>query len=368
MEYTKTELHTHLVGMLSAEEFVDFIKKCEIDSFKFEDERLIPNDLLNEAYYKLIQIKDKEVISYNKMNLYYCNRTEILKSIVNEYAKKYSISNKKASKYIYNLLINESLRSLVKQGVEYVEISYSFSDRISNFIIDNDLKDKIKCKFLLSTQRTAPAQSTDPNVNTFEKASKNLKKILEQGNCVGFDIMGEETKLRDEELDYNDKNHSFMVKLAILFDTLLRFDNTTLRIHSGETKESFNNTLFILKMIDELTTKMNIVIPPPEIRIGHGLYFNKEEEYISLLKKFGCIIEINASSNLKLGNIESEEFIPYNFYITNGIPIVISTDSHGLYGTTIPKEDERANRVIRNDEKYNKIVEQDEKLLFKKGK
>ena len=46
MEYTKTELHTHLVGMLSAEEFVDFIKKCDIDSFLFDDKivNLIKSD------------------------------------------------------------------------------------------------------------------------------------------------------------------------------------------------------------------------------------------------------------------------------------------------------------------------------------
>lgn len=28
MEYTKTELHTHLMGMLSVEELIEFVKKC----------------------------------------------------------------------------------------------------------------------------------------------------------------------------------------------------------------------------------------------------------------------------------------------------------------------------------------------------
>ena len=368
MEYTKTELHTHLVGMLSAEEFVDFIKKCDIDSFLFDDKILSPDDLLNDKYYQLIQIREKEKVSYPKMNLYYRNRTEIIKSIVNEYSKKNNISKNKCSLYIYNLLINESLRSLVKQNVEYVEISYSFYDRISNFIIDDDIKDKIKCKFLLSAQRTTPAISADPNVNTFEKAAKNLAKILKGNNCVGFDIMGEETKLRDEELDYQNKYDSFMVKLEILFDTLLKFDNTTLRIHSGETNQSFTNTITILKMIDLIANKKNIVIPPPEIRIGHGLYFDSSKEYVDLLKKFKCIIEINASSNLALSNVESLESIPYNFYLSNNIPIAICTDGHGLYKTTIQREDKIARVILKDDEKYSEIIEDDKELLSKKGR
>ena len=88
--------------------------------------------------------------------------------------------------------------------------------------------------------------------------------------------------------------------------------------------------------IDLISKKRNIVIPPPEIRIGHGLYFDGSKEYIDLLKKFKCIIEINATSNLKLSNVESLEKMPYNFYLSHGIPVVICTDGHGIYLTTIP--------------------------------
>ena len=369
MEYTKTELHTHLVGMLSAEEFAEFIIGCGIYNFQFGDVRISPSVLLkNDDYYSGIQVKKDEKVPYTKMGTYYHNRTEILKSIVNEYARINNISKNAAAKYIYNKLMNDSLRSLIKQGVEYVEISYSFHDRISNFQIDEDIKDKIKCKFLLSTQRTTPATSEDPNANTFEKAAKNLAKVLKTGKCVGFDIMGEETKLRDEELDYADKCNSFMVKLEILFDTLLKFDNTTLRIHSGETSNSFDNTIKILKMIGEVAEKRKIIIPPPEIRIGHGLYFDPSQEYIDLLKKFGCIIEINASSNIKLSNVESSKSIPYNFYLDNDIPIVISTDAHGLWYTTIKKEDMIAERMVSSPQKYDTIVEIDRDLLSKKGR
>lgn len=365
MEYTKTELHTHLVGMLSAEEFVNFIKKCGIMSFCFSNSVLSPDDLLSDKYYRLIQIETR--IPYSKMNNLYSNRTEIIKSIVDEYSKMYNTSKSKASFFIYNLLINESLRSLVKQGVKYVEISYSFHDRINNFIIDSDLKDKIKCKFLLSTQRKTVAYSNIPGVHTFQEAAKNLAKVLKGGHCVGFDIMGEETKLTDDELDYNDKMHSFMFKLELLFDTLLQFNNTTLRIHSGETSNSFTNTTNILKMIEVIAQKRKIVIPPPEIRIGHGLYFDANKEYVDLLKKFHCIIEINASSNIRLSNVESYKSIPYNFYLSHGIPIVICTDSHGINKTTIKKEDKIA-RVIVGDEKYEKIVSLDKEILLQKGK
>ncbi len=366
MEYTKTELHTHLVGMLSVEEFVQFIKNIGVNSFRFDDRLISPDELLKEKNRKFIEVNEK--IPYEMMKLLYSTRTDILKRVVDEYSRIKGISKTKASEYIYNKLMNDSLRSLVKQGVKYVEISYSFQDRIMFFRMDDDLKGKIKCKFLLSTERTTPAYSTESAVRSFEKAAKSLQDVLNNGNGVGFDILGEETKLTDQELDYNDKTNSFMVKLELLFDTLLMYDNTTLRVHSGETNCSFTNTINVLKMIDLISKKRNIVIPPPEIRIGHGLYFDGSKEYIDLLKKFKCIIEINATSNLKLSNVESLEKMPYNFYLSHGIPVVICTDGHGIYLTTIPREDKIARAIIGTDEGYQRIVDFDNEVLSQKGK
>lgn len=366
MKQTKTELHTHLIGILSANEFVDFIKKLKINEIIIDDKIIPTEKLLEEPFYSMIQIKNGESVNYSRMNSYYANRTEILKYIVNKYYEKYGISKSKLNIYIYNELINASLKSLIKNGVEYVEISYSFFDRISKFVIAEDISNKIKCRFLLSTDRSNPLHSEETGVQTFEKATKDLSKAMKSGNCVGFDIMGEERKLSQSELNYN-SNDSFMRKLELLINVLKNGDST-LRIHSGETNNSFINTITILKMIDDISARFNIVIPPPEIRIGHGLYFDNNHEYIYLLKKFKCIIEINASSNLLLGNVENIDSIPYRFYIQNDIPIVISTDGHGLYNTNTKKEDKIAFSVLQNEELYDRIIQTDTEIIGKKGR
>lgn len=394
MVKTNSELHTHLVGMLNGTEFLYFLKKSSVDMIHIPKPNMVEygsdNHLINEEDWildlssptnmqiynllKAICIDPSERIDYNKLDEYYANRTEILKEVTKLYSEKKGISKNQAEIYIYNLFINESIRSLVRTGVKYVEISYSFTNRINFFKIDSDLKDKIKCKFLLSTQRTHPLASTNPQTHTFERACKNLKSVLHGGNAVGFDIMGEETPLTDDELDYDNLENSFMRKLELIITSLLStanperkaYDTNTLRIHSGETKDSYDNTIKILRMIDEISKKNNIIIPPPEIRIGHGLYFSHEKEYIELLKKFKCIIEINATSNYKLSNVDDFSMIPYEFYIKNDIPIVISTDGHGLYSTSKEQEDDIADRIV-HQEYHEAINDFDKEIISRKG-
>ena len=198
-----------------------------------------------------------------------------------------------------------------------------------------------------------------------KQSAKSLKKILTQGTSVGVDVMGQERPFSIEELDYNN-SRSFQRKLEILFDELLQYDNTTLRIHSGEIPAP-NNTLITLRMIDQIATKKGIVIPPPEIRVGHGLHFNPSEDYVNLLKKFHCIVELNASSNFGLKNIKDYNEIPYSYYLENDIPVVISTDGHGLYDTTIKEEDSIAKNHTTEKE-YNTILQIDSDILGKKVK
>ena len=77
-----------------------------------------------------------------------------------------------------------------------------------------------------------------------------------------------------------------------------------------------------------------------------GVFFRDIPEYFDLLREMQVIIEINASSNIKLGNILRVTDIRYQRYLEEGIPIAISTDGHGLYDTTIEDENEKAKSVV----------------------
>ena len=371
---TKTELHTHLIGMLSAESFIEFLKDNGLEYLYWpldkpvdENSKFISFDEIlsnHELYYEFmnkIQIKRKTKTKYEEsLNSYYITRSELIKYII-EIQKDSADNISSVKKRIYNDYINRSLNELIKQGVEYVEISYSNRQVLKDFKLDDDIKDKIKCCFLLSTDRSR-------KLKEFKRSSKDLKQLIEQDLSVGFDIMGEEREFSIEELDYSDSSknsRSFKRKLEVIIEMMNNHENTTLRIHSGETINGFNNTELVLEMIEEISEERNIIIPPPEIRIGHGIHFENNENYIRLLKKFYCIIEINATSNYALSNIEVYSQIPYRFYLENGIPIVISTDGHGLYDTEIGIEDEIARTNI-GDELYSFVTDIDSIILNSK--
>lgn len=376
MEYTKTELHTHLVGILSAEEFIYFLKFFGVQTIHWplSYNKIVELDeiLNNPKYLSALEVKRGTSVSYSALHSLYEVRTEMLKETVDMVSKAHGLSKNKANQEVFNSLINHSLRSLVNQGVEYTEISYSFPDRIANFKIDPDLSDKIKCRFLLSTQRSNPVSSPIKEVNTFERIASKLETVLKSGNAIGFDIMGEESKLTDEERDYDNLQSSFKRKLELIFNVLVKHEDSVFRIHSGETSCSFDNTITVLRMLDEVIDEYCIAngvareeVKLPEFRIGHGIYFDPSSEYLDLLHKLGVIIEINVSSNVALGNVGSQFDVPYKYYVSNDVPIVISTDGHGLYDTTLSRED-RIAMICLGTYKYKKVKDFDDQILDRK--
>ena len=381
MEQTKTELHTHLMGMMTAEGFVNFLSdylECVYwplgDTIAHATQTIPTISILDDQEaLNALRIPHGKQVDYFTLDDRYSTRTELLKlaaftttaklmeEVGNNYPnltpeEKRKVLSQEAETVVYNDYINRSLQELVNQNVKYVEISYSNPRRIAGFQLKPELQDKITCKFLLSTDRSRTTRNIKQSV-------KGLRKLLEQGNSVGIDIMGQERPFSIEELDYQNSK-SFQKKLELLFDELLQYDNTTLRIHSGEIPTP-DNTLITLRMIDQIADKKGITIPPPEIRIGHGLHFNPSEEYINLLRKFQCIIELNASSNYGLNNIKDYNEVPYSYYIEHDIPVVIATDGHGLYDTTITKEDSIA-KDHTTEEEYQTIIQTDRDILGKK--
>jgi adenosine deaminase len=183
---------------------------------------------------------------------------------------------------------------------------------------------------------------------------------LNNGCCVGFDVMGSEEPMSGSDIDPNSPT-SMVKKLQPIITVLNEYENTTLRLHSGETRRSEKNTIEMLKAVKYIADKKNIKLPPPKIRIGHGIHIKQNKEYIKLLKELGCVVEINASSNFALKNVDSYDQIPYKFYLDNDIPIVISTDGHGMYDTTIRQELEHARKVI-GDEGVKKLISIEKKV------
>ena len=368
-EQTKTELHTHLMGMLSAKEFLNLLVKYSNYIYwpinKPEDET---SKYINSNY--LIESEDAiEAISIplGKRKPYeeglrdlYRNRSELLAFVIRVFARKNNISEEIALQVVYNDYFNRCLKELVQNGVQYTEISFANEDIIKNFKQSEETKGRIKYTFLLCTQRTNKIG---------QSVQEKIKRAYENGIAIGFDFMGMETPLDEDELKETGRK-SYYKKLDAALEILVTCPNSVLRIHSGEAFGTEENSEKIFRIIDKIKSDRGYKdFPPPELRIGHGIHYIKSKYYYDFLRKNNAVVEINAVSNNALSNINSLEELPYIDYLEHRIPIALSTDGHGAYNTSIIIEDKIAYyNYLKNKipEAYTLLVKWEEFYMEKK--
>lgn len=369
LKQTKTELHTHLMGMLSAKEFLMLLSKYSNYIYwpmnKTEDE--------NSQYVALNEVIDN-VYAINSISIplgnrrpyeeglrdLYRNRSELIAFVIKIFALSNSIDELEAQRIIYNDYINRCLKELIDNGVKYAEISFANENIIEHFDQVEETRGKIKYTFLLCTQRT---NKVGPSMQ------EKIKKAYEKEISIGFDFMGMETPLDDDELKDTGRK-SYYRKLNAALQVLVTCPNSVLRIHSGEALGTEENSEKIFRIIDRIKLDNGYKdFPPPELRIGHGIHYIKNDYYYSFLKENNAIVEINSVSNFALSNINSFEELPYLDYLNNDIPIVLSTDGHGVYSTATLLEDKIAYyNYLKNSmpEAYEKLIEWENDYIEKK--
>ena len=368
-EQTRTELHTHLMGMLTANEFLKLLAKYSKYIYwpisKTEDENSIYIDsdrlINNREAIRAISIPDDEIRPYEDgLKELYRNRGELMKFVAKSFASANGLEENVAQYIIYNDYFNRSIKELIVQGVKYTEISFSDEDIIEHLKIDDEIKDKIKYSFLLCTRRYS---KVGPSVQ------EKIKRACKKGDAVGFDFMGFETPIDKEELRKTGRK-SWYRKIDAVLEVLRLFPNSVLRIHSGEAVGTEENSEKIFRIIDVLKKDKGYDgFPPPEFRIGHGVHYVKTDYYYNFLIKNHAIVEINGTSNIKLSNINDISELPYIDYLEHGIPIALSTDGHGAYDTKVILEDKIAylNFLKRRiPEAYSLLTEWENSYLEKK--
>ena len=370
-----TELHTHLIEMLDGTSFIDFIRRFnggvrinKIGDFDFRE----------GSYYSIEQIKEipglyKYIIDQLEMPIDRVgdffelerkveNRTRLLHDVVTIFASSNGLGSlEEARELVTKVLLHDSLIYLRNSGVKYVEISHSNLKLINGIlnsldeVFYNDISG-IDFRFLLSSNRLRPAKD-------FRQCGRYLDDGLSNKSVVGFDIMGLENRFSSGDLE-KDNRDSLYRKLLPIITTLCKYDNSVLRLHSGEFVDTDYNTEQLLEVIASIESDLKITIPPPEIRIGHGIHIYKNPRLVELMKRYNCIVEINASSNFSLHNIENLSEIPYKFYVENGIRVVLSTDGGGFYGTT-PSQEKFIAQAFARDE-LDRIVLDDKNIYQQK--
>ncbi len=393
------ELHTHFKEVLGGEEFLNLIlDQIGLDDyFVFDaDDHLIDRcrlkkgdplkiiceegqkcytkgDILSNPHLYNLLVSDLSITPSDQVDFGMLSRISHRRDALIEYASFYRTldmcqlvadegkdgwrkeiadirSNNRRELYVE--FLRRSLETLKKQGVKYVEFSFSTGDTIRKMIdqIGSFEQDGISFRFLYSLHRTKNLDLYTGGKNALDTI---LPDLIEQGYVTGFDLMGMEQPItRSDYRVSKDGSGSLHDKLKVVLEILTRYPDKflTLRLHAGEIYYEpgkgveNDNPLKTLEILDLLVNELNeerkargekpLTVPPPEIRIGHGLHFKGTKKYLELLRKYKVIVEINASSNFTLGNITRLDDIPYRWYFENKIPLVISTDGGGFYLTT----------------------------------
>ena len=371
-----TELHTHLIEILTSNGFLDFINKFNgevllnesgvIDfrngsPFNVDQIRSLPQ--LHSMVLEQLEIPINRTGDFEELERKVENRTRMLLGIADKYSVDTAMGDMDSSRVLVTkVLLHDSLVYLRDSNVKYVEVSHS-NVRIINRVLDsldeeffNDISG-IQFRFLISSSRLKSAKD-------FRQSGRYLEAALENQAVVGFDIMGLESKFSEADLDINSRD-SLYRKIYPILSTLSKYNNSVLRLHSGEFVDTDANTEQLLEVLLLIEKELGIRIPPPEIRIGHGLHINQNDRLVSLIKHFDCIVEINASSNFALGNVTDLSEIPYKFYLDNGIKVVVSTDGGGFYKTSSEQEKYIAKTFIGNDD-LDRLFKCDEEIYQNK--
>lgn len=374
---SKTELHTHLIEILSGYDFLNFCKQFNIQ-IPLTGYKL---DFINGRPYNIEDLDEKTIMkitnqlsldldgvsSFDDLLERNSNRRSLLSLCKTAYAKDNGLSKDDpyVTDYLIYLLLKDSLNVLARQGVKYAEISYS-NIRTLKFLLECDYSDiKIKFRLLKSIDRTDTAKAYR------QAMGPNNIDMYHHPLLGGIDVMGTEEELTEfdfidtsERISPDRKQYSFYYKISQLLPKLNKIDSSVLRLHAGEFKDASNNVEYSLQIIDEIVDTRGLQVPPPSIRIGHGININKNPNLIRLLKKYNCIIEFNISSNYALGHVDDLTKLPIKYYIENGIKYVLSTDGSGMYKTDIHQEEYIFNSLTRRE---NKGYLETEKESYNRG-
>ena len=129
MGQTRTELHTHLLGMLSAKELLKMVQEYTdyiywpLDKGINDDTRLVSiSDVIeNETSLEQLMIKHGKQVSYEQLDTFYNSRT----AIVNYLISLMFLNNNEKPVMYKDLLLNDKYRKIIFDSMMNDEINYS---------------------------------------------------------------------------------------------------------------------------------------------------------------------------------------------------------------------------------------------------
>ena len=290
------------------------------------------------------QIKSLEEITQNKSKQEkkkFNNEKIKLNEKLNKLNK---LKTSQSAKILYNELLNISLDKLTNDHVEYSTISFSNDSRL-DFMSMKHKGDK-RFNFLYSIDQ-------NKTIKKFEEYARNLESLLNGKVVIGSEITG-----------FEDTYDGLREKLEWILPVLHIHPNSVLRIHADAFSDYTPNIFNVLSAIKEVSIKLNEtcsdlfgkdwgMLPPPMIRIAHGLRLEENQELIKLIKEFDAVIEYSLSVNKALRNIKDYSKLSLAFYDKNKIKYVFSNDGGGMF---YYKENEVNDEIMNTKKEIHNII------------
>lgn len=218
----------------------------------------------------------------------------------------------------------------VQAGVSYVE----FTERISPEEVPQyeALAQRLQARWGLTVRfnnayfRTAPAAEQDAQVQAMLRAAQSPY-------VVGIDLLANESNTPALE-------HGQAVYGPVLANVRLQGGKWRRTMHAGE--------------LGALHNPRDALLLGAE-RLGHGVRLIDDPLTLHYASTQAVPIEINLTSNLKLGAVPDIHQHPFLTYLRLGLPVSLSTDDEGMFMTDIVSECALA--VGHTDVTYHELKE-----------
>lgn len=198
-----------------------------------------------------------------------------------------------------------ALLALVDENIQYVE-ARSVAIELS---IVQDVKTRdpdFDVKFIAAAGRAGTReQVAQVLANAIDLRAKDPERV------IGFDLVQEE--------DRTNTNLYYVEQLlAAQREAERRGVGLPLYLHSGETSWAENENLYDAVLLGAA-------------RIGHGVALIKHPRLMQIVKERGIAVEVCPISNQLLGYVPDLRNHPAVYYVSAGLPVVLSTDDPAIF-------------------------------------
>lgn len=225
--------------------------------------------------------------------------------------------------YLVAEIIVRNMRAFGEEGLSYLEAQASFwgFQKPDGTPIDPEqvlaiYRDRLAQQDAIDTGVTVRFQVS---VLRFTPNAEQQLRTLYAFAAAHDDVVGVNMVGRED----NDKGYPLRF-LDTLRDLRRTQGGVHLSIHAGEVDEPNEHVRDTLLLGAE--------------RIGHGVNLITDPDTMLLMRKGPWLVEINLISNLLLEYVKDYKEHPFPEYLRTGIPVALSTDDRGMFGSGMTDE------------------------------